>query len=114
MSGGLLKVFEIGKVFRNEGIDRTHNPEFTELETYAAYWDYNDMMVFTEKLFEEIALKLFGTTVLQFDVEGQETPRTIDLKTPWKRLSMVESIRVYGGHDIDALDDDPNAYDFIS
>ena len=62
--GGLLKVFEIGKVFRNEGLDRTHNPEFTELEAYAAYWDYNAMMVLTENLFEEIALKLFGTQYL--------------------------------------------------
>ncbi len=69
--GGHLKVFEIGKVFRNEGIDRTHNPEFTELEAYAAYWDYNDMMVLTEKLFEAIALKLFGTTQLTVKSEKE-------------------------------------------
>ena len=51
--GGMQKIFEIGKVFRNEGIDRTHNPEFTMLEAYAAGWDYNDMMDFTEGLFED-------------------------------------------------------------
>lgn len=103
--GGMLKVFEIGKVFRNEGLDRTHNPEFTELEAYAAFWDYNDMMVFTENLFEEIALKLLGTTMMTFkSEEGKEL--TIDLKTPWKRLSMVESIRIYGNRDVDRLSDD--------
>ncbi len=104
--GGLLKVFEIGKVFRNEGIDRTHNPEFTELEAYAAYYDYNDMMVLTENLFEEIALKLFGSTKLTFksDVDGAET--TIDVKAPWKRLSMKDSIKLYGKHDVDNLTDD--------
>lgn len=103
--GGLLKVFEIGKVFRNEGIDRTHNPEFTELEAYAAYWDYNDMMVLTENLFEEIAVKLFKTTQLTLKSEdGTET--TIDLKAPWKRLSMKESIKLYGKLDVDQLTPD--------
>jgi lysyl-tRNA synthetase, class II len=104
--GGLLKVFEMGKVFRNEGIDRTHNPEFTELEAYAAYWDYNDMMVLTENLFEEIALKLFGTTQLTFKAEEEGTEKTIDLKAPWKRLSMKESIEIYGNHDVDHLSED--------
>ena len=60
--GGMDRVYEIGKVFRNEGIDRNHNPEFTLLEAYAAYWDYQDMMSFVEKLFESLALKLYGTT----------------------------------------------------
>lgn len=104
--GGMLKVFEIGKVFRNEGIDRTHNPEFTELETYAAYWDYNDMMTFTENLFEQIALKLFGTTQLTFKSEAEGTETVIDLKTPWKRLPMKESIKLYGGLDVDAMDEE--------
>jgi lysyl-tRNA synthetase class 2 len=104
--GGMLKVFEIGKVFRNEGIDRTHNPEFTMLEAYAAYWDYNDMMVLTENLFEEIALKLFGTTKLTFKSEQEDTEQTIDLKTPWKRLSMKESILLYGKHDVERLSDE--------
>lgn len=105
--GGFLKVFEIGKVFRNEGIDRTHNPEFTELEVYAAYWDYNDMMVFTENLFEEIAIKLFGTTKLTFKPEAEgEVEKTIDLKAPWKRLSMKESIKTYANMDVDHLTED--------
>lgn len=98
--GGLLKIFEIGKVFRNEGLDRTHNPEFTELETYAAYWDYRDMMHFIETLFEELALYLFGTTQLTFP---GEPARTIDLKTPWKRLSMKDSLRTYAHINVDSL-----------
>jgi lysyl-tRNA synthetase class 2 len=94
--GGLDRIFEIGKVFRNEGIDRTHNPEFTMLEAYASYWDYNDMMVFTENLFETLALELLGTTQI-----GE-----IDLKAPWKRLSMKEAIKLYGKTDVDILSDD--------
>lgn len=101
--GGMLKVFEIGKVFRNEGIDRTHNPEFTELEAYAAYWDYHDMMVFTENLFQEIALKLFNTTELTFETE--QGMHSIDLKAPWKRMTMKESIKIYGQIDVDTLTD---------
>ncbi|MGC1878631.1 MAG: lysine--tRNA ligase [Rhabdochlamydiaceae bacterium] len=104
--GGLLKVFEIGKVFRNEGLDRTHNPEFTELEAYAAYWDYHDMMTLTENLFEEIALKLFGTTQLTFKSEEEGVEKTVDLKAPWKRLSMKESIKLYGNLDVDQLNED--------
>lgn len=104
--GGMLKVFEVGKVFRNEGLDRTHNPEFTELETYAAYWDYNDMMVFTENLFEEVALKLFGTTQLKIQSATDGIEHTIDLKTPWKRITMKESIKHYGKIDVDPLSDD--------
>lgn len=99
--GGMLKVFEIGKVFRNEGIDRTHNPEFTELEAYAAYWDYNDMMQLVENLFEELALKLFGTTKLTFERETEEI--TIDLKAPWKRLSMKDSISTYAKIQVDQM-----------
>ena len=102
--GGMDRVFEISKVFRNEGIDRTHNPEFTMLEAYAAYWDYNDIMVLTEKLFESIALELFGTTEVKLEREG--TDYTIDLKTPWKRMSMKEAIRTYGNLDVDTLSDD--------
>lgn len=95
--GGLDKVFELSKVFRNEGIDRTHNPEFTELEAYSAYSDYNDMMHLMETLFEEIALKLFNTTKIVFD--GQE----IELKAPWKRLSMKDSLKEYANIDVDHL-----------
>jgi lysyl-tRNA synthetase class 2 len=104
--GGLQKVFEIGKVFRNEGIDRTHNPEFTELEAYASYWDYNDMMVATENLFEHVALKLHGTTQLTIKNDTDGTEHTIDLKAPWKRLSMKDAIKTYGNIDVDTLTDD--------
>lgn len=102
--GGFSRVYEVGKVFRNEGIDKTHNPEFTLLEAYAAYWDYNDMMVFTEKLFEHIALRLFGTTELKIDKDGQVYD--ISVKTPWKRMTMKESIQHYAGINIDSLKDD--------
>ncbi len=98
--GGMERVFEISKVFRNEGLDRTHNPEFTMLEAYAAYWDYNDMMVFTEDLFEMLALELFGSTRIQ--VEGRE----IDLKTPWIRMSMVDAIKTYARIDVHAYSDE--------
>jgi len=98
--GGMERIFEISKVFRNEGIDRTHNPEFTMLEAYAAYWDYNDMMVCTEKLFESIAIELFGTTRITL---GEHE---IDLKAPWKRMSMKEAIKTYGKVDVDKLSDD--------
>ncbi len=101
--GGLSKVFEMSKVFRNEGIDRTHNPEFTELEAYAAYWDYNDTMKLMEELFETLALELFQTTKVQVEKEGQL--HEIELKAPWKRLSMKESIKLYSKLDVDAHSD---------
>lgn len=102
--GGLERIFEISKVFRNEGIDRTHNPEFTMLEAYAAYWDYNDMMVLTENLFEYIALELFGKTEVTLQRDGVDY--TIDLKAPWKRMSMKEAIHQYGKIDVDHLSDE--------
>lgn len=102
--GGMERIYEISKVFRNEGIDRTHNPEFTMLEAYAAYWDYNDMMVFTEKLFEYLALELFGKTNITIQREG--TDYNIDLKAPWKRMSMKEAVRHYGKINVDDLSDD--------
>lgn len=102
--GGLLRVYEIGKVFRNEGIDRTHNPEFTELEAYAAYWDYNDVMVFVENLYEKVALELFGSTKITYTKDDNES-LVIDVKAPWKRLTMKESIKQYANIDVDALSD---------
>ena len=101
--GGMQKIFEIGKVFRNEGIDKTHNPEFTMLEAYAAGWDYNDMMEFTEGLFESIALDLFGDTKVRFTPEGEATAQVIELKAPWKRLSMKEAIQTYAHLDVDKM-----------
>ncbi|HSX11388.1 MAG TPA: lysine--tRNA ligase [Chlamydiales bacterium] len=103
--GGMQKIYEIGKVFRNEGIDKTHNPEFTMLEAYAAGWDYRDMMDFTEGLFEAVALNLFGDTKVRLTPEGEATAVVIDLKAPWKRLSMKEAIKTYAHLDVDKMSD---------
>ncbi len=103
--GGINKIFELSKVFRNEGMDKTHNPEFTELEAYAAYCDYNDMMVLLENLFESLALHFFGTTTLNYiSEEGKEL--AIELKAPWRRLSMKESLLEYAKIDVDQESDD--------
>jgi len=101
--GGMQKIYEIGKNFRNEGIDKTHNPEFTMLEAYAAGWDYNDMMEFTENLFESLAIELFGDTKIRLTPEGEASACVIELKAPWKRLSMKEAIKTYGGYDVDQM-----------
>jgi lysyl-tRNA synthetase class 2 len=103
--GGMPRIFEIGKVFRNEGIDKTHNPEFTMLEAYAAGWDYKDMMMFVETLFEKLALELLGTTKLRITLEQEGTSEVIDVKAPWRCLSMKEGIQIYAGHDVDLLHD---------
>lgn len=104
--GGFNRVFEIGRVFRNEGIDRNHNPEFTLLEAYAAYWDYNDMMSCVENLFEQLALELYGTTKLVINTGEEEKSVEIDLKAPWKRMTMKESISHYGKFDVDEMTDE--------
>ncbi len=101
--GGMQKIYEIGKVFRNEGIDKTHNPEFTMLEAYAAGWDYNDMMDFTEGLFEAVALNLFGDTKIRVMPDEEGTALVIDLKSPWKRISMVEAIKTYAHLDVNKM-----------
>lgn len=85
--GGYDKVYEIGRDFRNEGVSFKHNPEFTQLEYYAAYWDYNDVMDFTELMIATVAKDVLGTTEIIF--EGQ----TIDFAKPWSRLTMREAIR---------------------
>lgn len=103
--GGLQRIYEIGRAFRNEGIDRTHNPEFTMIEAYAAYWDYNDMMKLVENLFEKLALSLYGTTKVPHQFEEGGEIIEIDMKAPWRRLSMKESIKVYGKLDVDTLSD---------
>lgn len=104
--GGMHRVFEIGKVFRNEGIDRTHNPEFTMLESYAAYWDYNDVMAFTENLYAYLANELFGTTAIGMRQDKHGNEHLIDVKTPWIRMSMKDAIKTYGKIDVDTLSDD--------
>lgn len=104
--GGMNRIFEMGRVFRNEGIDRNHNPEFTLMEAYAAYWDYNDMMHLVEQLFETLALKLHNTTKLP--VRSPETGEDIiiDFKAPWQRLTMKEALKKYGNLDVEKLSDD--------
>ncbi|MDP1834613.1 MAG: lysine--tRNA ligase [Chlamydiales bacterium] len=104
--GGMDRVFEMGKVFRNEGIDRSHNPEFTMLEAYAAYWDYNDMMQLVENLYEMLAMRLFNSTKVPVTIPGQEEPLYIDVKAPWKRISMKDSLKTYANIDVDALTDE--------
>lgn len=102
--GGMERVFEIGKVFRNEGIDKNHNPEFTLLEAYAAYWDYNDMMAFVEQLYEEIALELFGTTKIPYPHPKTGELIEIELKAPWRRLTMTDSILQFANLDVNKMD----------
>jgi lysyl-tRNA synthetase class 2 len=97
--GGFDRVFEIGKDFRNEGIDRTHNPEFTMVEFYQAYADYHDMMEHFEAIWERCALAVHGGTT--FAYEGTE----LDVKRPWRRITMLDAIRELGGVDFAAMDD---------
>jgi lysyl-tRNA synthetase class 2 len=92
--GGYEKVFEICKNFRNEDIDTTHNPEFTMIEVYEAYRDYNDMMDLTEALISELVFKLTGS----YEVKMGE--KTINLRSPWKRISMDEALKEYAGLDV--------------
>lgn len=93
--GGFEKVYEIGKNFRNEGIDRTHNPEFTMLEWYEAYTDYNDQMVRFETLIAHLAKTVTGSTKVVY--QGKE----IEFAPPWRRLSVYDGIREYAGIDIE-------------
>jgi lysyl-tRNA synthetase, class II len=102
--GGMQRIYEMSKVFRNEGIDRTHNPEFSMLEAYAAGWDYEDMMEFVEGLSEKIALELFGKTQVTYAPEG-ETPVILEMKAPWARLTMKEAIKTYAHLDVDTMKD---------
>ena len=101
--GGFDRVYEMGRVFRNEGIDIRHNPEFTELELYAAYQDYNDMMDLVEEMFSSIAEKLLGTTKINY--QGQE----IDLTPTWKRITMIDSIKEVTGIDFNQIQTDEEA-----
>jgi lysyl-tRNA synthetase, class II len=91
--GGLEKVYEIGRVFRNEGVSTRHNPEFTMIELYEAYADYRDIMSLTENLIAHIAQEVLGTTTVQY---GEFE---VDLKPEWKRLHMVDAIKEYTGAD---------------
>ena len=97
--GGYEKVFTIARNFRNEGIDRWHNPEFTMMEIYQAYADYNDMMKLFEGIFEYVAKKINGSTKIKF--RGRE----VNFKTPWKRMTMSEAIKKFAKIDVDKIDE---------
>ncbi|MEG1705730.1 MAG: lysine--tRNA ligase [Clostridia bacterium] len=103
--GGFDKVYEIGKNFRNEGIDIKHNPEFTNMELYSAYDDYNDMMNITEDMVKYISREVLGTEKINY--QGQE----IDLSGNWKKLTMIESIKNVTNVDFDTIHTDKEAYE---
>lgn len=104
--GGFPKVYQIGKIFRNEGIDATHNPEFTSVEFYASYWDYKDMMRFTENLYVFLANEIFGTTEIGERQDRQGNTHMIDVKAPWIRMTMKEAIKEYGNYDVDTMSEE--------
>src|SRR5699024_2017741 len=91
--GGFEKVYEIGRVFRNEGISTRHNPEFTMIELYQAYADYEDIMELTENLIAHIAKDVLGDTIIEYG------DKKIDLSPRWKRLHMVDAVKEYTGVD---------------
>ncbi len=97
--GGLERVYEIGRVFRNEGVDTRHNPEFTLMELYQAYTDYYGMMDLTENMFRYLAQEVCGTTTITYG------PHTIDLGKPFERLTMIEAVKKYSGIDFDQVPD---------
>ncbi len=101
--GGFDKVYEIGRIFRNEGMDIRHNPEFTSIELYSAFEDYNDMMDITEEIFRRCAEKVCGTTKITY--QGTE----IDLGKKWKRITMIDSIKEACGVDFNEINTDEEA-----
>ena len=101
--GGFERVYEMGKDFRNEGIDVRHNPEFTMIELYQAYADYNDMMKITEDMVAYCAKKVLGTTKINY--QGTE----LDLTPPWNRITMVDSVKKYAGVDFNEIKSDEEA-----
>ena len=102
--GGLEKVYEIGRVFRNEGISVRHNPEFTLLELYQAYGDYEDMMRITEGMIAHVAQKVLGSTKVMY--QGTE----LDFTPPWRRMTMIDAVKEYAGIDFAAIESDAEAH----
>ena len=98
--GGIEKVYEISKDFRNEGMDRTHSPEFTQLELYQAYADYFDMMDIFEEIMERVAIEICGSTRITY--QGTE----LDLKRPWRRITVKEAMKQFAGVDMDSVTDE--------
>ena len=97
--GGLERVYEIGRVFRNEGVDTRHNPEFTLMELYQAYTDYHGMMDLTEAMFRHVAQKVCGTTLIPYG------DQMIDLGKPFARITMIDAVKQYAGVDFDQIPD---------
>jgi lysyl-tRNA synthetase class 2 len=98
--GGYERIFEITKNFRNESIDTTHNPEFTMMEIYQAYADYEDMMELMEQLYEQVAIEATGSAEVEYQGE------VLDFSAPWPRMTMREAIQEYGGFDVQELSDE--------
>lgn len=103
--GGLEKVYEMGRMFRNEGMSIKHNPEFTMMEVYEAYTDYKGMLELTEKLISTVASEVLGSTVISY--QGQE----VDLTPPWNRMTMTEAVKKFTGIDFDNIANDAEARD---
>ncbi|MBQ4055279.1 MAG: lysine--tRNA ligase, partial [Clostridia bacterium] len=101
--GGLERVYEIGRVFRNEGLDTRHNPEFTLMELYQAYTDYNGMMDLTENMFRHIANEVLGTTTIVYNGV------VMDLGQPFERITMVDAVKKYAGVDFNEINSDEEA-----
>ncbi len=101
--GGFDKVYEVGRIFRNEGMDSTHNPEFTTVEMYEAYTDYKGMMELIEDLYRTVARNVCGSAVVPYQGE------TIDMETPWAKMTMVEAVKKYSGADYYAWENDEQA-----
>lgn len=112
--GGIERVYELGKQFRNEGIDMTHNPEFTSCEFYQAYTDYEELMDFTEKMISEMVFSLKGSYKIQYHVDGpSKDPVEIDFTPPWPRYSMVEEIEKQTGATLPREFESPEAVKFL-
>ena len=105
--GGLERVYEIGRVFRNEGVDTRHNPEFTLLELYQAYTDYNGMMEITESLIREVCKKVNGTAKVPYGKKDEEDGEviTLDFESPFEKITMTEAVKKYAGVDFDQIPD---------
>ncbi len=101
--GGMEKVYEIGRIFRNEGMDKNHNPEFTTIELYEAYTDYHGMMDLSENMIRHIAQEVLGTTTINY--QGTE----IDLGSPWRRWTMIDAVKHYSGVDFNDIHTDEEA-----